>query len=203
MCTRPSTISLKSLHIRSLSPCKPSSIRFLKVLFSQYSIWMYKYCSLTYSALDSFPVSCRSTPSSEPSDLKKEKKNEAGLFPKHPVTLWSRASANVFYACNNTKTYPAMGTLKFLLAPCFLFFYYCFFFFLFLFLFFVFFQLDNESSKQSRLQFYVNRNMFSYQRLSWRLDKNSLSRKPRNSHSQPCLQPLPRFLICKALHFHT
>ena len=78
------------------------------------------------------------------------------------------------------------------------------FFFCFCFCFFVFFQLDNESSKQSRLQFYVNRNMFSYQRLSWRLNKNilsSLSRKPRNTHSQPCLQPLPRFLICKAPPF--
>ena len=30
---------------------------------------------------------------------------------------------------------------------------------------------------------------------------SSLSRKPRNTHSQPCLQPLPRFLICKAPPF--
>ena len=113
MCTRPSTISLKSLQICSLSLCKPSSIRFLKVLISQYSIWMYNYDSSKCSALDSLPVSCHSTLSSESSDLKKEKIiiNKAGicLFPKHPVTLWSRASANVFCTYNNYQNVSCNG----------------------------------------------------------------------------------------------
>ena len=43
--------------------------------------------------------------------------------------------------------------------------------------------------------------MFSYQRLTWRLDKNissSLSGKPRIILSHSCFKPLPHFLIYKA-----
>ena len=82
------------------------------------------------------------------------------------------------------KTYPAMNTLKLLLAPCF-----CIVFF---------FQSANENSKQSGLQVFVNWNIFSYQLLSWKLDKSissSLSRKPRNILNHPCPKPLSHFFI--------